>query len=141
MTAPIDVLLSKLDGVRERRAGQWMARCPAHDDKRPSLLIELGADDRVLLFDYAGCGAAEIVAAVGLSLGDLFARRLPDDPRYRRRRPFVTARDALAAVDHEMLLVAALASDLLAGRQPSPDDLQRLADARVRLARVREVVG
>jgi len=141
MAGPIDLLLERLEGVREQRRGQWIARCPAHDDRRPSLLLDVGDDHRVLLFCYAGCGAAEITAAVGLGLADLF-----DCPRtdhtasgHPRRRPNLSARDVLEALDHERLIVAAVASDLLAGRAPTHDDMARLADAGRRIQRLREI--
>ncbi|NOS82768.1 MAG: hypothetical protein HOP32_14420 [Nitrospira sp.] len=65
--------LSQLDGVGPRGTGRWSAKCPAHPDKSPSLSIKEGADGRILLHDFAGCTPAEIVAALGLTLGDLFA--------------------------------------------------------------------
>lgn len=41
-------------------AGQWhgtygTARCPAHDDQSPSLSVADGADDRALVYCFAGC--------------------------------------------------------------------------------------
>ena len=40
--------------------GQWhgsygTARCPAHDDRRPSLSVSDGLDGRVLVHCHAGC--------------------------------------------------------------------------------------
>jgi len=32
-----DILLARLDGVKRTGPDRWIARCPAHDDKRPSL--------------------------------------------------------------------------------------------------------
>jgi hypothetical protein len=43
-----DALLSRLDGVRPTGQDQWVARCPAHNDKDPSLSIA-EKDDRVLI--------------------------------------------------------------------------------------------
>ncbi|MEQ1600386.1 MAG: hypothetical protein ABL885_01305, partial [Methylophilaceae bacterium] len=37
---PLDTLLSKLDKVKQNGAGKWIARCPAHDDRSPSLAIK-----------------------------------------------------------------------------------------------------
>ena len=34
-----DKLLSRVDGVRSTGQDRWQARCPAHDDKTPSLAI------------------------------------------------------------------------------------------------------
>ena len=36
-------------------AGRWKARCPAHNDRSPSLSIREGDDGRVLVLCRAGC--------------------------------------------------------------------------------------
>lgn len=50
---------------------QYMARCPAHDDRRPSLSIK-DAGDRTLIYCFAGCEAVDIMHAIGLELRDLY---------------------------------------------------------------------
>jgi hypothetical protein len=46
------------------------ARCPAHDDRRPSLVVTRG--DRVALVKcFAGCRTEAVVGALGLRLSDL----------------------------------------------------------------------
>jgi hypothetical protein len=54
--------------LHARRAGRnkWMARCPAHDDRAPSLSIAVGRDGRTLLHCFAGCTFNDIAAAAGL---------------------------------------------------------------------------
>lgn len=48
-----------------RRTGRtWMACCPAHDDKVPSLAISFSADGKVLVKCHAGCSQASVVAAL-----------------------------------------------------------------------------
>lgn len=79
---PIDRILPLLDSVRETGGG-WVARCPAHEDRRPSLSIAEGADGRVLLKCFAGCTAEDVVRAVGLRLADLFPHSVES------RRPVV----------------------------------------------------
>lgn len=66
--------LERLD-CRPRAAGtnQWTACCPAHDDRRPSLSIGLGDDDRVLLTCHSGCDPADVVEALSLEFRELFA--------------------------------------------------------------------
>lgn len=49
-----------------------MAKCPAHDDKSPSLSVRETEDGRVLIHCHAGCGASDVLAAIGLTLADLF---------------------------------------------------------------------
>ena len=41
-------LLSRLQGVEEKGGGQFMARCPCHDDKRASLAVRMGEKGIVL---------------------------------------------------------------------------------------------
>ncbi len=41
-------------GGRRFRGG-WMARCPAHDDRKPSLSIREGDHGKVLVCCHAGC--------------------------------------------------------------------------------------
>ncbi|WP_375640228.1 toprim domain-containing protein [Bartonella sp. MM55XZML] len=49
-------------GVWHGRYGT--ARCPAHDDRLPSLSIKNGHDGRLLLYCYAGCSFREIIQAL-----------------------------------------------------------------------------
>jgi 5S rRNA maturation endonuclease (ribonuclease M5) len=67
----LEDILAKLDGARRSGDG-WAARCPAHDDRSPSLTIGEGDDGRVLLHCQAGCTLDAICAALGLDLADLF---------------------------------------------------------------------
>jgi putative DNA primase/helicase len=65
------------------RAGAgWAARCPAHEDRSPSLSIADARDGRLLLYCHAGCVFAQV-------LGALRARGLVDgrenDPERQRR--------------------------------------------------------
>ena len=47
-----------------RKAGRgWMARCPAHDDREPSLSIR-EADGKVLVRCHAGCDQRDVIAAL-----------------------------------------------------------------------------
>lgn len=61
--------------ARASREGKWIARCPAHDDGRPSLSIAEGQDGRTLLHCFTGCDAKDVLKAVGLSLPDLFEKQ------------------------------------------------------------------
>jgi len=54
----------------------WMAACPAHDDRHPSLSIQDAADGRVLVFCHSGCTQALVLAALQ-SLG-IWQGRCPD---------------------------------------------------------------
>jgi len=63
-------VLNRLEGVR-RAAGGYVARCPAHDDREPSLSLGEGTDGRLLLFCFAGCRFETILrAALALEVVD-----------------------------------------------------------------------
>jgi DNA primase len=42
----------------------WMARCPAHDDREPSLSIADARDGKVLVRCHAGCDQRDVIAAL-----------------------------------------------------------------------------
>lgn len=113
--APVQRLLGRLDAVKETGPGRWIARCPSHEDRHPSLSIRETTDGVVLLRCWAGCGAAEVVGAVGLALRDLFDRPLPDRPALRPRERWVLA-DVLTCLAHDALVMAIVAEDMARGR-------------------------
>jgi len=79
-TAPIDRVLGALraHGCAPRRSGDgWSAKCPAHDDRNPSLSIRVGDDGRALLACHAGCTLAAVIGALGLRERDLFVETEP----------------------------------------------------------------
>ena len=59
-----------LEGVKTTRKG-YVACCPAHNDRHPSLAVA-EKDDRLLLHCWAGCRTSDVLAAVGLGFTDLF---------------------------------------------------------------------
>jgi len=117
-------------GHEPRKAGAgWCCRCPAHDDRNPSLSIHAGDDGRALVNCHAGCTFDAVCGAIGLRPADLFtddpSRRNGHAPKTRRRgdgdettrkparggdsvtvasdatggRTFPTARDAVAELE------------------------------------------
>ena len=72
MADPVQDILGRLEAVRQTGPSQWQARCPAHDDRNPSLSVSRGDDGRALLNCQAGCSAMEVCQALGLPLRALF---------------------------------------------------------------------
>lgn len=66
----VEDLLPRLETVRRSSRG-YVACCPAHDDRHPSLSISEGQRG-VLVKCWAGCRLQDITAAVGLTVRDLF---------------------------------------------------------------------
>jgi hypothetical protein len=114
----VDLLISKLDKVRPTGRGTWIACCPAHADKSPSLTIRETDDEIILLHCFAGCSALEIVDAVGLEMADLFPPRQHHGKP--ERRPFPAA-DVLRALASEALVVASVGVSMLSGRFTDAD--------------------
>lgn len=71
---PLETVLEKLDGKKRNGSG-WMARCPAHEDKRQSLAVSESPTGAALLHCHAGCTAEAVTTALGLALSDLFPPR------------------------------------------------------------------
>ena len=133
----VDLFLARLDRVRRVGAGRWMARCPAHEDRSPSLSVRELDGGRMLVHDFAGCSVEEIVAAVGLSLSDLFPPR-PIEYGKPERRPFLPA-DVFDIARREIGIVAILAADLHKNKVVSEADYERVFVAVERLNRISEL--
>lgn len=126
MTSPVGTLLERLNGVRRSGAGRWIALCPAHKDRRPSLSIREGDTGAALAHCFAGCSVSEVAAAVGLDLSDLFPRSLDvsyDINELRKQRRFVSSSTALIArLEVDVLLVHVCLADIAAGKEIRPVD-------------------
>ena len=70
MSTAYERFLSALDTHKCVRGKEFL--CPAHEDHEPSLSVSQGEDGRVLITCHAGCAPENVVAAVGLTMRDLF---------------------------------------------------------------------
>jgi putative DNA primase/helicase len=81
-----------------RKAGAvWMARCPAHDDRAPSLAIADATNGKVLVRCHAGCDQRDVIAALR-ARGAWGSARQSADQFFRkvdRETPAESNRDAL----------------------------------------------
>lgn len=68
-------LLARLEGVRRSGSG-WIARCPAHPDRNPSLNIR-EVDGKLLIYCHAECTAERVCAALGIKMQELFTDSRP----------------------------------------------------------------
>lgn len=145
-TSPIETLLARLEGVRANGPGKWIARCPAHADKRPSLAIAEGADGRVLAHDFGGCDVHSILAAVGLEASALFPPRPRDLSPAERNELRMHARmagwsAALAILSFEAQIVADVACQVFTGCRLSDADHARTMVAVERIQSARAVLS
>ena len=79
-----DKLISQLESVRSTGGDRWIARCPAHEDKSPSLAIR-EVEDRLFLFQ------------VGQVAFDYFTKEC----RFERAEGQVCERIAIAVIEEE----------------------------------------
>jgi len=127
----VDNLLSHLDKVKPTAKGCFIARCPAHEDKSPSLTIRELDDGRVLLHCFGGCSVHEVLDAVGLDMAALFPPREIQHGK-PERRPFPAA-DVLRAIGFESLVVCAAAATMMSGEAFTQVDRDRLILATERI--------
>ena len=128
----VENLITRLEGVRNTGAGRWIARCPTHDDKSPSLSIREIDDGRVLIHCFAECDVSQIVSAVGLELSDLFPAKSVHQAK-PIRRPF-SADDALRCLVFEGVLLVIASRDLANGKPLTEKDHARLLVAVARIS-------
>jgi len=137
MMMPAQKLLDRLDKVRSLGKSSYMACCPAHDDRSPSLSIKECDDGRLLVHCFAGCPTTDVLDAVGLSLADLFpvemkskhhTGQLPHGKRLRLQQ----------AADYERTVLAIIGADAANG---APIDAERAAIAKDNLRKIQRVLN
>jgi hypothetical protein len=131
----IENVLGRLDGVKQTGTGKWIAKCPSHPDKTPSLSLA-EADGKVLIHCFSGCAAGDVVAAIGLELSDLFPPR--ESTGRPVKRPDYRGMWMLARRSYYVLLLAM--SDILDGKKLSPEDWETVSKATAKISEVIEVL-
>lgn len=111
----IEEILARLEKVKRTGRGNWLACCPAHDDKSPSLTIHESETGKIVVRCFAGCGFEAIVGAVGLGFEPWFPPKQEGDFSPAIRRPFPAA-DVLQALAFEAIVLAVTAADLATGQ-------------------------
>src|SRR5262245_1267419 len=72
---PLELVLSRLPDAKKLQSEGWKAKCPAHDDRTPSLSVKEGDKQAVVLNCFAGCGFEAILRALGLDPKDFKPER------------------------------------------------------------------
>jgi len=119
----IDNVLARLEKVKRTGKESYIACCPSHNDKHPSLSLRDLPDGRILIHCFAGCDINSILSTIGLDMNALFPNNLGELKRVKR--PFPAA-DILRVVGFECLVVASSALKILGGEVFTPTDRERL---------------
>lgn len=130
----IDQLLSSLTKVKRTGDGRWMACCPAHDDRSPSLTIRQ-TPDTVMLYCWSGCSTEEVLAAVSMTFADLY----PDHGRDVRPQRF-NPNDVLQAMAHHAFYVGCVA-ETMRHRSLTEDERDRLHKSASMLQQAARMTG
>ena len=127
-TANIDLLLLRLEGVRQTGAGKYLAKCPAHDDRHASFGIKLTDEGAILLNCFAGCDKQTILDSIGLTFSDLFPPLTANDldPSKPRPKPpkFTAGEMVKLAIKESTLLALAVEYLQSGGKLPESDTLR-----------------
>jgi hypothetical protein len=134
----IDGFLLKLEGVKRSTADAFIARCPAHNDKSPSLALRELPDGRILFHCFAGCSPEAVLSAVGLTFADVMPEKYQGHTS-PLRRPF-PAEAILECVAHEAMIARICAADLAQGIALGDEDRKRMGVAGNRLHEAVEMI-
>ena len=114
----VEAILTMLEGVKSSGANRWMALCPVHGDRSPSMGIKECSDGTVLMNCFA-CGAngMEIAEAAGVSVSELFP---PDSSR-----PSGPTREQRATIETDKVIMLIYEADKRGGREQTLADYRR----------------
>lgn len=121
--------LGRLEGVRRTGEGRWLCRCPAHQDRTPSLTVRETDDDRLLVHCFAGCAFEDVLAAVGMEPADLMPEKLHGHKRPWEGVPGYRQGELMKAVVLEANILKLALGQLMKGVELSVDDLRRVNEA------------
>lgn len=122
-------ILDRLDKVQTSGANNWMACCPAHPDKTPSLQITEKPND-LWIHCHAGCDQDSILEAVGFSWKDLPQKQDGYIPKKVERQ--LQTKD----VGHYEWIKTIYEADRKQGKPAQPGDDKNYIEAVTRLARM-----
>ena len=123
-----DTLLSRLSKVRKMGADRWIACCPSHQDRTPSLSIRECSDGRVLIHCWTGCSVESILDAVGLDFDALFPEKDLGNLVHREKIPF-SHREAMVALVPEAFTIALIGRQMMSGKANDEKTQQALIAA------------
>jgi hypothetical protein len=125
-------LLNRLTKVRRNGNNQWMACCPAHQDRTPSLAIKDVGDGRILINCMAGCGAEDVLDSIGMTFEDIMPPKVIQN-RVAPEKQKVYASDALKVIQLESRIIIMAAYELRRNKPMTEQDLARLELAMERI--------
>ena len=129
----IENILPLLDKVRQTGPGRWVACCPVHEDRTPSLVIN-DKDGKIIIHCFGcGCGFDEFCQALDISIDEMFPEKLEANYSGIRKREYFNARDVLKTLSKEITVALLITESLKNGGQLNTDERGRLILAHARI--------
>lgn len=137
----VQQLLNKLIKVKHNGNGSYMACCPAHDDRSPSLSIKDNGDGRIMLKCFAGCETIDILQSIGLDWDDVMPPK-QEKPVHviKPKQHSIYADDALQIVRNESQIIVMAAMDITKGVKINEPEMERIKKAMTRINTALEAV-
>lgn len=79
----IEEIVKGLLECKKINSNSYMAKCPAHNDKRASLSIK-ESNEKILIHCFAGCKTEDIVKRMGVTMKDLFREKYENKEKNKR---------------------------------------------------------
>ncbi|MEE9339939.1 MAG: CHC2 zinc finger domain-containing protein [Methylococcaceae bacterium] len=134
----LELVTQQLSKLRKTGEGKYLACCPAHDDKNPSLSIKETGDSKILLHCFAGCEVNEIVSALGLTLVDL----MPKNPDFKKgiKPPKFNKYELFDRLSFESTILLVAIRQLFNGQPLNNDDMARVRKAEITIDEIAKEV-
>ena len=136
----IENLLERLTGVKTTKNNEWVALCPVHNEKTPSLGLKLTPEGKIICHCF-GCGASglDVIHALNLDPSELFPPE--DSVTYtRQKRVYLSADTVLWCLQYEATILSLAACDIVNGCV-NVDDTKRILLAQSRIEQACEFVA
>lgn len=134
----IEEVLSRLRKVRKTGKSSWVACCPSHEDRSPSLSIS-HKDGTTLLNCFGGCSVQEVAGAIGLQLSDLFPPRESSSKPFQKNR--LNPYDVVRRLKDDLVIVGVAARMLANGEQLAESDILKLFEIHQRSEDAARLIG
>ena len=141
---PIDALLGRLEGVQRSGSG-YRAQCPSCGGKSRKLSLCEGESGDVMMTCFSCHDTPAVLAALGLTLADLYPQRIKDTTPGGRRAAQQAFKQsawgaALGVLAREATVVE-VATVMIERREPlAPEDIERVHVASQRIHQAQEVL-
>ena len=130
---PIDLLISRLDGVIGGWRGQYRAICPIHQSetsKSRTLSFRVTGTGSALINCFAGCESEEILKSIGLTFSDLYPpEEYTEYSKYNRKPQGPDLRGIIDRCKTSAMLCEIGAKQILDGQELTKRDLWILRGA------------